>query len=121
MRIGILGTGNMAATLGGVWRRAGHDVLVGGRNPASGGATLRDAATHGELVLLAVPDKRRSADGGGRLWPALFNGAQWSRSYPAHGDSSRPSAAAEPVRVISRWSRPSAARLVSVSSFAASP
>ncbi|HTJ32884.1 MAG TPA: NAD(P)-binding domain-containing protein [Dactylosporangium sp.] len=55
MRIGILGTGNMAATLGGAWRRAGHDVLVGGRNPASAGATLRAAATHGELVLLAVP------------------------------------------------------------------
>ncbi|MFD0819141.1 NAD(P)-binding domain-containing protein, partial [Micromonospora zhanjiangensis] len=32
MRIGIIGTGNMAEALGGQWARAGHDVLVGGRN-----------------------------------------------------------------------------------------
>ncbi|GAB3161152.1 NADP oxidoreductase [Microbispora hainanensis] len=66
MRIGILGTGAMATALGGAWARAGHDVLVGGRDRAAaaataariGGAkdgTLADAAAHGELVLAAVP------------------------------------------------------------------
>jgi predicted dinucleotide-binding enzyme len=32
MRIGILGTGNMAQALGAQWARAGHEVLVGGRD-----------------------------------------------------------------------------------------
>ncbi|MBX6386760.1 MAG: NAD(P)-binding domain-containing protein [Microbispora sp.] len=66
MRIGILGTGAMATALGGAWARAGHDVLVGGRDRAAAAATaarigaaksgtLADAAAHGELVLAAVP------------------------------------------------------------------
>ncbi|GAA3836019.1 NAD(P)-binding domain-containing protein [Sphaerisporangium flaviroseum] len=66
MRIGILGTGTMATTLGGAWVRAGHDVLVGGRNRAAAAATaarigaarhgsLADGATHGDIVLAAVP------------------------------------------------------------------
>lgn len=66
MRIGILGSGAMAAALGGAWVRAGHDVLVGGRDRAAAAATaarigaakdgtLADAAAHGELVLAAVP------------------------------------------------------------------
>ncbi|GAB2573580.1 NAD(P)-binding domain-containing protein [Streptomyces capparidis] len=66
MRIGILGTGGMASALGGAWARAGHEVFVGGRDPAAaravaagiGGAghgTLADAAAHGEAVLAAVP------------------------------------------------------------------
>ncbi|MET9933884.1 NAD(P)-binding domain-containing protein, partial [Streptomyces sp. NPDC006324] len=31
MRIGVLGTGNMADALAAHWVRAGHEVLVGGR------------------------------------------------------------------------------------------
>ncbi|MDQ0583772.1 NADPH-dependent F420 reductase [Streptomyces rishiriensis] len=51
MRVGILGTGGMADALGTQWRRAGHEVVVGGR---SGG--LREAAAAGtDAVLLAVP------------------------------------------------------------------
>jgi predicted dinucleotide-binding enzyme len=64
MRIGILGAGAMAAALGGGWVRAGHDVLLGGRNPdrttaqakrigASAGS-FAEAAAHGDVVLLAV-------------------------------------------------------------------
>ncbi|MEU7884978.1 NAD(P)-binding domain-containing protein [Microbispora bryophytorum] len=66
MRIGILGTGAMATALGGAWVRAGHDVLVGGRDRAAAAATaartgaakdgtLANAAAYGELVLAAVP------------------------------------------------------------------
>ncbi|MFF9281134.1 NADPH-dependent F420 reductase [Streptomyces griseosporeus] len=53
MRIGILGTGNMADALGGQWRRAGHEVVAGGRSAATG---LREAAGHGtDAVLVALP------------------------------------------------------------------
>ncbi|WP_030294983.1 NADPH-dependent F420 reductase [Streptomyces katrae] len=66
MRIGILGTGSMATALGGAWVRAGHHVLVGGRNAAAAAATaarigaaghgsLTEAAAFGEAVLMAVP------------------------------------------------------------------
>ncbi|MEU4423620.1 NAD(P)-binding domain-containing protein [Actinoplanes sp. NPDC024001] len=66
MKIGILGTGGMAAALGGAWTTAGHDVLIGGRDPrkakltaesvgAAGHGSLDDAARHGDAVLLAVP------------------------------------------------------------------
>ncbi|MFJ9417707.1 NAD(P)-binding domain-containing protein [Streptomyces sp. NPDC101227] len=66
MRIGIIGTGAMAAALGGAWVQAGHEVMVGGRNAASAAATAAriGAAAHGgpaetarnsEAILLAVP------------------------------------------------------------------
>ncbi|MFI9206028.1 NADPH-dependent F420 reductase [Streptomyces sp. NPDC053048] len=66
MRIGILGTGAMAAALGGAWVRAGHEVMVGGRDTATAASTaarieaaahggLAEAARYGEAVLLAVP------------------------------------------------------------------
>lgn len=66
MRVGILGTGQMAAPLGAKWTSAGHEVFVGGRSPdkakrlaaelgprASGGS-LREVADFGEAALLAV-------------------------------------------------------------------
>ncbi|MGK5732932.1 NADPH-dependent F420 reductase [Streptomyces sp. URMC 124] len=66
MRIGILGTGAMAAALGGAWVRAGHEVMVGGRDAAAAAGTAArmgaaahgsavEAARYGEAVLLAVP------------------------------------------------------------------
>ncbi|GAA3002509.1 NADPH-dependent F420 reductase [Streptosporangium longisporum] len=66
MEIGILGTGGMATALGEQWARAGHTVLVGGRDAGRAAATaaaiggragtLREAAAHGTgAVLLAVP------------------------------------------------------------------
>jgi predicted dinucleotide-binding enzyme len=33
-RIGVTGSGNIGATLGEAWRRAGHDVAFGSRSPA---------------------------------------------------------------------------------------
>ncbi|MFI6611591.1 NAD(P)-binding domain-containing protein [Streptomyces poriferorum] len=67
MRIGVLGTGGMAAALGGAWARAGHEVFIGGRDAAAaealaerigaaGHGTPAQAAGYGEeVVLLAVP------------------------------------------------------------------
>lgn len=66
MRIGILGTGGMAAALGGAWTAAGHEVVIGGRNQgraeqtagrigAAGHGCLADAAGHGDVILVAVP------------------------------------------------------------------
>ncbi|WP_407565508.1 NADPH-dependent F420 reductase [Streptomyces sp. 184] len=65
MRIGVLGTGAMAAALAGSWARAGHELLIGGRSAAKaetlagrvGGraGSLREAAGFGSVVLLAVP------------------------------------------------------------------
>ncbi|MER5966539.1 NAD(P)-binding domain-containing protein [Streptomyces sp. NPDC002057] len=67
MRIGVLGTGNMADALATHWVRAGHDVTVGGRDPhkaerlatrIGGGArpaSLREAAESSQVVLAALP------------------------------------------------------------------
>ncbi len=66
MRIGVVGTGAMGKTLGRLFAERGHDVLIGSRDAAKGGTvarelgggvrggTIREAANHGEAVLLAV-------------------------------------------------------------------
>ncbi|MFB9839521.1 NADPH-dependent F420 reductase [Actinoallomurus acaciae] len=66
MRIGILGTGTLAAALAEGWARAGHEVVVGGRSPAKAreladrlGPNVRAAASSEvvagrDAVLLAV-------------------------------------------------------------------
>ncbi|MEU9140959.1 NAD(P)-binding domain-containing protein [Streptomyces sp. NPDC048404] len=67
MRIGVLGTGNMADALATHWVRAGHEVIIGGRDAHKaerlatriGGsakpASLRAAAESGQVVLAALP------------------------------------------------------------------
>ncbi|MFD5749444.1 NADPH-dependent F420 reductase [Streptomyces sp. NPDC127033] len=67
MRIGVLGTGNMADALATHWVRAGHEVTIGGRDAEKakrlamriGGsakpAGLRGAAEFGQVVLVALP------------------------------------------------------------------
>ncbi|MET9025255.1 NAD(P)-binding domain-containing protein [Nocardia sp. NPDC004168] len=65
MRIGIIGAGAMARALGGGWSAAGHEVLIGARTAAAaaesaasiGGraGNITDAATFGDVVLLALP------------------------------------------------------------------
>lgn len=66
MRIGILGTGTLAAALGEGWARAGHEVAIGGRSRTKaeklaerlGHGVLavapREAVTGRDAVLLAV-------------------------------------------------------------------
>ncbi|MGC4900493.1 NADPH-dependent F420 reductase [Micromonospora echinospora] len=64
MRIGILGTGNLATALATGWARAGHDIIIGGRSMAAAeaianriGGTARPVpavAAGADAVLLAV-------------------------------------------------------------------
>jgi 8-hydroxy-5-deazaflavin:NADPH oxidoreductase len=61
MRIGILGTGNVAQTLGGRWQAAGHKITYGSRDPQGKGdlgapvARLRAAVENSDLAVNATP------------------------------------------------------------------
>jgi len=67
LRIGVIGSGNIGSTLGGIWVKAGHEVMFSSldiehdkRLAASLGAnaragTPREAAAFGEVLLIAVP------------------------------------------------------------------
>ncbi len=69
MKIGIVGTGNVGSALGKRWAGLGHTVMFGARDPGdakvkalvtSAGTSARagsiaDAATFGEVVVLATP------------------------------------------------------------------
>lgn len=65
MKIGTIGAGRMVEALAGRWVRAGHEVVIGARNPqsakdvadrigAAGSASLSEAAQFGEVVLFGV-------------------------------------------------------------------
>ena len=71
MKIGVIGSGRIGSTLGGLWVKAGHEVMFSDRDPeqvkraidglgpdlkpkARAGST-HDAATFGDVVLIAVP------------------------------------------------------------------
>ena len=67
LKIGVIGSGRIGGTLGGLWVKAGHEVMFSsldlehdkalaaklGRNARAG--TPREAAAFGELLLIAVP------------------------------------------------------------------
>ncbi len=69
MRIAIIGVGNVGNTLGKGWAAKGHQIIYGVRNPgdakaedvvqAAGGkaraATVKDAASAADVVVLAIP------------------------------------------------------------------
>jgi predicted dinucleotide-binding enzyme len=69
MKIAIVGTGNIGGTLGRKWAAAGHEVTLGSRHPESSdvkdlldamdgqaaAASVADAVSAGEIVLLAIP------------------------------------------------------------------
>ncbi|MFE7446205.1 NADPH-dependent F420 reductase [Streptomyces chartreusis] len=61
MRIGLLGTGNVARALAQGWRAAGHDVLLGSRKPEERTelglpvAGLSATAAHAEVLVNATP------------------------------------------------------------------
>ena len=67
LKIGVVGSGRIGSTLGGVWLKAGHEVMfssldleqdkalaarLGGKARAG---TTREAAAFGEVILMAVP------------------------------------------------------------------
>jgi 8-hydroxy-5-deazaflavin:NADPH oxidoreductase len=55
-RIGVIGSGNIGATLGEAWRRAGHDVLNASRSPEPPRTVaIADAIARADVVLLAMP------------------------------------------------------------------
>jgi predicted dinucleotide-binding enzyme len=58
MRIGILGTGTLAAALGEGWARAGHEVVIGGRSQIKA-EKLAERLGHG---VLAVAPREAVAD-----------------------------------------------------------
>lgn len=65
-RLGILGTGTMGSALGSLWTRHGYPVVFGSRSPekaaavaaaagpTAAGGTYRDAAAHGDVLILAT-------------------------------------------------------------------
>lgn len=61
MRIGLLGTGNVAHALAHGWEAAGHDVLLGSRHPDERKdlglpvAGLDETAAHAEVLVNATP------------------------------------------------------------------
>ncbi|MEV0174538.1 NAD(P)-binding domain-containing protein [Streptomyces sp. NPDC050803] len=61
MRIGLLGTGNVARALAHGWRTAGHEVLLGSRSPEERTdldlpvASLSETAAHAEVLVNATP------------------------------------------------------------------
>lgn len=67
MRIGIVGSGMIGGTLGALWARAGHEVVLSSRHPASLEAfagslgakaragTVAEALEGADAVLLAIP------------------------------------------------------------------
>jgi hypothetical protein len=69
MRIGIIGAGNIGGTIGGLWVKAGHEVMLSSRHPEelkglveglgskARAGTPAEAIAFGEVVLVAVPYK----------------------------------------------------------------
>jgi predicted dinucleotide-binding enzyme len=67
VKIGVIGSGNVGSALGGVWAKAGHEVMFSSRHldndkklAAAIGANARagtpqEAATFGQVLLFAVP------------------------------------------------------------------
>lgn len=67
MKIGVIGSGRIGGTLGGLWVKAGHEVLFSARNldpvqklvaglgPRAHAGTPKEAAVFGEVILISVP------------------------------------------------------------------
>jgi len=67
LKIGVIGSGRIGSTLGGVWVKAGHEVMFSSRTlendqklaaslgPNARAGTPREAAKFGDVLLMAVP------------------------------------------------------------------
>jgi predicted dinucleotide-binding enzyme len=69
LKIGVIGSGNIGSTIGGLWIKAGHQVLFSSRHPEelkpliermgplAKAGSVSEALDFGEAVLVAVPYK----------------------------------------------------------------
>ena len=69
VKIGVIGSGHIGGTIGGLWVKAGHSVLFSSRHPEelkplidslgplAKSGTVGDALDFGEVILVAVPYK----------------------------------------------------------------
>jgi 8-hydroxy-5-deazaflavin:NADPH oxidoreductase len=69
LRIGVIGSGHIGGTIGGLWVKAGHSVLFSSRHPEelkpltdslgplAKAGTVGDALDFGDVILVAVPYK----------------------------------------------------------------
>jgi len=67
LKIGVIGSGHIGGTIGGLWVKAGHPVLfssrhpeelkdlVGGLGPLAQAGTVEQAIAFGDVVFIAVP------------------------------------------------------------------
>jgi len=67
MKIGVIGSGRIGSTIGGLWVRAGHEVMfsdrdpeqvkraIEGLGPRARAGSVPEAAAFGDAVLIAVP------------------------------------------------------------------
>lgn len=59
MKLGILGTGKVAVMLSGAWRKAGHEITLGSRDPSSKNlgfevTSLADCVSGADVVVNAI-------------------------------------------------------------------
>ena len=67
MKIGVIGSGRIGSTLGGLWAKAGHEVMFSDRDPEQAkrvagevgsrarAGSVQEAAAFGDAILIAVP------------------------------------------------------------------
>ena len=67
MKIGVIGSGRIGSTIGGLWVKAGHEVMfsdrdpeqvkraIEGLGPRARAGSVPEAAAFGDVVLIAVP------------------------------------------------------------------
>src|SRR3954468_16163656 len=67
LKIGVIGSGRIGSTLGGLWAKAGHEVMFSDRDadtakraaegvgPRARTGTAEEAVAFGDAVLIAVP------------------------------------------------------------------
>ena len=61
-KIAVIGIGNVGGALAGRWKSAGHQILIGSRNPENINSdyttlTIQDAARQADIILVATPGK----------------------------------------------------------------
>ena len=121
MKIAIIGKGNVGSALAGTFQAAGHEVVLGVRDPAGAAveglrvAGLVEAAAGAELVVLATPFAAVDAvlealgDLSGVVLVDATNPLRWSEG-PVHAPPAEGSAAAHiqalrpGARVVKAWS-----------------